>query len=266
MTSQKSAQSGQVGLAIMLVMVVVSTIGISVATRSTQEVTSSRRGQEAARTFEAAESAIEKVLSDEDGTLTFEGDEASYSYDDIETDADVNVNIAKQYTFNNEIPAGTPVEVDVSSATAGDQVLIEWADSRNCADNPASLVIKTINTNSGSAVARYETVSPCDHGDNFTSIDTGLTQYQGATYALAYNHTLQVGDQALRITPVYTATPLLIAGNGWTLPAQQFRIQSVGENTAEDGRETQAIEVQRSQPFAPQVLDYALLSGTTITK
>lgn len=261
-----SAQRGQVGLAIILVMVVVSTIGLSVATRSTQEVTSSRQGFEASRTFEAAESAIERILSSEDTTLTFSGDSANYEFNDIEELANVNVEVSKKYTFTDEVPAGTPVEIDVSTSTDGDVVVLEWAESRDCADNPASLIIKTINNNSGTLVARYDAIAPCDHGDNFTLIDTSLPQYQGEDYEIAYEHTLLNGDQSLRIIPVYATTPLQVAGQGWQLPAQQFQIQSTGENTAEDGRETQTIQVTRSQPFAPSILDYALVSGTTINK
>lgn len=260
-------EAGQVGLAIILVMVVVSTIGLSVASRSTQEVSLSRQGQEAIKTFEAAESAIERVLSESaDAVFDFAGDSQTYNYDDIQQDADADLTITKKYNFEGLVDEGSSVEVDVSTASDGNILRLEWSNSRECGDTPAAMIIKIINTDSGSAVARYLSVSACDYGDNLTLIDGDQAQYQGSTHALRYDFALQAGDELVRVMPVYGDTPLSLASVGWTLPVQQYRIQSVGQNTAQGGRETKAIEVERSQPYAAGILDYTLVSGSSITK
>ncbi len=264
----KTAQSGQVGLVIILVMVVVSTIGLSVAGRSTQEVTTTRQSQEAAKTFAAAESAIERVLSDSaDDSFSFSGDEHNVTFSDLADATQVDVGIEKQYAFEERVKEGVTIEVDVSNSIAGNILQIQWGTSRNCADNPASLVVQIVKSAGASATTRYITIGPCSHGDNFTSINPNDSNYWGSQYSLKYNVTLQNNDDIVRIIPVYTDTPISVAAYGsWTLSPQQFRITSVGKNRAEGGRETKAVQVERSQPFAPGILDYAMVSGTTMVK
>ena len=266
--TMKSAQSGQVGLVIILVMVVVSTIGLSVAGRSTQEVTTTRQSQEAAKTFAAAESAIEKVLSDNASTsFDFTGDQQSLSFSDLAESTQVEVGIEKQYSFEERVKEGVTIEVDVSTAVAGNVLQIQWGTSRNCADNPASLLLQIVNGVGTAATTRYLTIAPCDHGDNFDSIDPNNSTYWGSEYALRYDVTLEANDSSVRVIPVYADTPLSVAASGaWTLSPQQFQITSVGKNQAEGGRETKAVQVERSQPFAPGILDFAMVSGTTIVK
>jgi hypothetical protein len=76
--------------------------------------------------------------------------------------------------------------------------------------------------------------------------------------------TLQTGDKRMRITPVYNDTALLVQGSGWTMPTQGYTITSVAHNA--QGRETQAVQLQRSINGAPSILDFAVVSGTTILK
>jgi type II secretory pathway pseudopilin PulG len=264
----RSAQSGQVGLVILLVMVVVSTVGLSVASRSTQEITTSRQGQEATKTFAAAESAIERILSEaSEGSFSFEGNSQNQNFSDLAPDTTVSVDIAKQFSLNSRLQEGTIVEADVSGAADGDVLRLEWGESRNCADDPAALLVEILSVSGGNAQTRYGAISPCDRGDNFTVFDPDDSQYQGSEQALRYDIGLAVGDARVRISPVYASTPLSLGGTGaWTNNAQQFTITAVGTNQAEGGRETKAIEVERTRPYAPSVLDYALVSGTTIVK
>jgi len=264
----RTAQSGQVGLVIILVMVVVSTIGLSVAGRSTQEVTTTRQSQEAAKTFAAAESAIERVLSDSaDTSFSFAGDEYNVSFNDLAETTQVDVGIQKQYSFEERVKEGVTVEVDVANSLAGNILQIQWSSSRVCTDNPASLLIQLVNGVGSAATSRYVTVAPCNHGDNFDSINPNDSNFWGTEYSLKYNLPLQANDTLVRIIPVYADTPLSVAAYGsWTLSPQQFTITSVGKNQAEGGRETKAVQVERSRPFAPGILDFAMVSGTTIVK
>jgi type II secretory pathway pseudopilin PulG len=267
--SRHSAQPGQVGLIILLVMVVVSTIGLSVASRSTQEVSTVRQSQEAARTFAAAESAVERVLSEATtGSFTFPGDTQNLNYSDLAPDTSVEVNIAKQYSLNNRVEEGMMLVVDVTGAVTGNILRIEWGTSRVCTDNPASLIIEVVKVVAGVPATRYYTVAPCTNTiDNFTAINTNLAQYQGTQYAIRYSLTLQDNDVQVRVIPVYAATPMrAFAAGAWTLPPQQFRILSTGTNQTVGGRETKAVQVDRTQPIAPSILNFAMVSGTTIVK
>ena len=67
---KRSREAGQAGLIVMLVMVVLLTLGVSIATRSTQDVTQSRQEEETSRVFDAAEAGIEEALAGALGTIT----------------------------------------------------------------------------------------------------------------------------------------------------------------------------------------------------
>lgn len=248
-------QSGQVGIAVILVMVVMSTIGISLATRSASDVRTARQSQEATQTFSAAEAALEDILSRDQSYL--EQTEAG-QFSGI-TNVDVNYSVGKQSELMTKLLEGSTAEIDVSSGVASQEVLIEWSETADCGQSPASLLVSVVNNTGGTAVSRHYGFSICDRSDGLE-----LTNTQGSEYVRQVAIALQSGDNKFRITPIYNDTDILVNGNGWTLPTQEFTINSVAQNQL--GRETKAIEVERTNEYAPAILDYALVSGTTIIK
>lgn len=256
MRRQMHSQSGQVGIAIILIMVVVSTIGISVAQRSAADVTSSRQSQEASQTFSAAESALEDILSQGE---TYLEDTDTGTYEDIEN-VTVNYTIDRANELDTELLEGTVFELDLTGSAAGQQVAIEWSETDDCSnDEPAAIVVSVVNQ-AGTATTWYRTYTICDRSDGFTLVATN-----GTTYERRVAVTLQAGDVRLRITPVYNDTNILVNGQaGLVLGTQQYTIRSVARNDL--GRETKAIEVQRTTDAAPSILDYSVISGTSLVK
>lgn len=265
--SRGTAQSGQIGLVVLLGMVVIATIGISVATRSTQDLTSSRQDQETSQTFSAAESALERILAQgSDETFNFSGDTREFNRIVSSENTSADVSIQKEFTFDNYVRQAEVVEVDVSEPTHNRTLVVEWSTSRDCAENPASLIV-TVFSNNASARTRNFAFGPCSHGDNFELVNPSQSANHGTTFALKRDIPLQNGDQKVRIRPAYADTNILVRSDGsWNLTAQQFTITSVGRNETEGGRETRAIQLERTQPFAPGVLDFAIVSGTDINK
>jgi len=255
MIAQKFHQSGQVGIAVILVMVIMSTIGISLATRSASDVRTARQSQEATQTFSAAEAALEDILSRDEAFLE---DTSSGQFSGVQ-DVSVDYTVGKESELNTELLEGSTVEVNVSGGSAGQGVVLEWSDSTNCSDSPAALLVGVVNTNGAAPITRYYGFTSCDRADGMELIST-----EGSTLARQVVVTLQTGDQTLRVTPIYNDTDLVVNGSGWTLPTQEFTINSVAQNQL--GRETKAIEVERSAAYAPTILDYALVSGTNIIK
>lgn len=253
--SSGTTQSGQVGLAVILMMVLLSTVGISVATRATQGLQSSRQSEEATQTFSAAESALEELLSQGETYLSTIN---SGTYTGVEN-VDVNYTVDQEQRLNTELLEGDVAEIDISTSVAGNQVVIEWSDTTDCAKDPAALMVIIINTSGASPVARYSAYTSCNRGDNFTLVNTA-----GTTLSRRATITLAAGDDYIRIMPVYNDTDIFVSGGNWTLPTQQFTISSRAENAR--GRERKAIEVERSKEFAPNILDYGLVSGTSILK
>lgn len=254
-TERMTSQSGQVGIAVLLIMVVLSTIGISIAARTTQDIQTSRQTQEAAQTFSAAESALEDVLSRGQQYLQ-ETTSGEYTGS---TNAQVNYTIEPQSELSVELLEGSAAEIDITGSTAGQEVKFEWSDTANCAQSPASLILAVVNNSSGTPVSRYLSYAICERGDGFSLVTSA-----GTTLSRQITIALVDGDIAIRLTPIYNDTRILVAGVGWTLPVQQFAITSTARNVL--GRETKAIEVQRTSEYAPGILDYALVSGTSILK
>ena len=67
---KKKTQSGQVAIVILLIMVVLLTVGLSLASRTTQELFLSQQESESARVFNAAEVGIEDALSQDFDAIT----------------------------------------------------------------------------------------------------------------------------------------------------------------------------------------------------
>lgn len=253
--SGRTHESGQVGIAVVLIMVILSTVGISLATRATRDVQTSRQSQEATQTFSAAESALEDILSK---GQTYLEETSAGEYAGVEN-VNVNYSIAKETELTTELLEGSVAEIDVTGGTDGQEVALEWSKTTDCQQTPASLLVAIVNNASGTPVSRFASYAICDYNDGFTVVaDNGLSLARRVIV------TLQDGDQTIRITPVYNDTEVAVNGQGWTLPTQQYTINSVAKNEA--GRETKAIEVQRTNEFAPSILDYALVSGTNIIK
>src|SRR3989344_6964006 len=93
MKQWRHSQSGQVGVIILLIMVVLLTLGVSLASRSSQQVYLSTQQAESTRVFNAAEAGIESALS---ASLEFQGQTMDGTLDDFSgTGIDVNYSVTK---------------------------------------------------------------------------------------------------------------------------------------------------------------------------
>lgn len=255
---KKESQSGQAGLVVMLIMVVLLTLGISIASRSTQDVTQSTQEQETSRVFDAAEAGIEQALS---GVLTA-------------TDGNVNVDIGngllasysveEMNSLEVRLNEGHVVGVDLSGYT-GD-VTIQWSKVSNCStEDPASLEVSIFNSSTNTV--RRLAFAGCSHaGDQFISA-SNLPSWSVAAGSAPYSYSATVlialGEDLMRIRPVYNDSHVKVSG-GVTFPVQYHRISSQATNPISG--ETRAVEVDRTFPTAPSIFDYVLFSGAGIAK
>lgn len=250
----KPGQAGQVGVIILLLMVVMLTIGLSLASRSTQDLFLASQQAESTRVFNAAEAGIEEALST---NLSFEGDTFSGSVGTI-TDTNVDYVIRKVNELETRLFQGVAVVVDLSGSRAGaENVHIDWSKTTS---GPASLVVAVYYDDAGTTRVRYYGVAGTNRGDGFTLAASG--NYGGYMYRRTF--TVQPNDLFMRVWPVYNDTHLKIAGDGWTMPVQYYNVRS--EATNENGQETRIVEVNRTLSTAPSIMDYAVFSGNTLTK
>jgi Tfp pilus assembly protein PilX len=255
-------QSGQVGVAILLTMTVLLTMGLSVASRSTEDLFLSEQQSESARVFNAAEAGIEDALS---SSFDFEGNTSEGTIATI-SDTSVDYSVTKQNVLETRLFEGVSVKVDVDDSgvgtglTSDNNIIIEWSKETDCVgQDPASLIVSVFYDDAGTTRARYYAYGACSRSDGFT-----LASDSAGNYYKDFTLPLLTGDLFVRIKTVYNDTHIRVAGDGWTLPVQAYNIRSEAKNDL--GNETRAVEVNKTLDAAPAIMDYALFSGTTIVK
>lgn len=256
---KSTAQQGQAGLVILLLTVVLLTLGISVASRSTTDVTISRQEEESNRVFNAAETGIEAALSQDLENISYGPDGIFTGSSSDVDDIAINYQIERVNILETRLFQGVSAQVDVDAAKAGGEGLeISWSKQYDC--GAASLLVTIFSDNAGTVTARSLAYKPCSTPNNgFTHISAGGTGfYREVTVPL------QPDDVFVRIKPLYNDTHILVEGVNWNLPDQYYRVKSVAENQA--GDEVRTVEVNRTKPVAPSVMDFVLFSGDTLSK
>lgn len=255
-------QSGQVGIIIILIMVVLLTFGLSIASRSTREVALSQQEEESNRVFNAAEAGVERALATD---LNFQGESFDSGATNIPgTDSDLNYLITKNRVLETRLIEGATAMVQMQDNTNAlpSRVYIDWSRATDCnsaTDKPASLIVSVYNVSaSTSATVRHLAYAGCNRNDD---IPLGASGQNG--YYRRADIATQPGDQFMRIKTVYNNTYLRVSGST-QLPTQAYDIRS--EATSQLGNEARTVEVKRTLSVAPSVMDFALFSGTTLTK
>ncbi|MEP7167385.1 MAG: hypothetical protein ABI758_05395 [Candidatus Woesebacteria bacterium] len=247
-------QQGQVGIIILLITVVMLTLGISVASRSVGDVKISTSNEQANRALDAAESGVEQALSQNLNNFTPPSSGSG--------PISVNTQVSQQKVLEAFAEQGDTVGVDLNGLPQNTQVNVEWAKESTCNKN-ASVVLTIFNTSGTNPAVRRlyyrpKASSGCNNGDNFTDANNAST---GGYKWMATINTL-AGDQLMRIRPLYFGTDIHVSGTN--LPTQAYTVRSTAQNST--SKETKVVEVNKTLPVPPNIFDYVLFSGTTITQ
>lgn len=258
--SEVNPRGGQVGIIILLIVVVMSTIGVSVVSRSSTDVSLSRSAEDANRAFDAAESGAEQALSDSSALDPTDPNPVSGTITSI-PNISVDYNVSKLTILDTVVEEGYSASLDVRGVPAGGSLSINWSTQTSCTgQTPASLVI-TIYALPGTTPAyRKVYAGACTQTptDNFTIAGAGSGGYLRSVVI-----PLNITDALVRIRPVYNQSALRVAGVGWNLPVQQFKVSSTAQSTL--NKETKALQVDRTLPQAPSVFDFTLYAGGSIS-
>jgi hypothetical protein len=252
-----SSQRGQVGLIVLLTMTGMLTVGLSLASRTTQEALISGKESDSARVFNAAEQGVEQALS---GGLEFVGDTYEGTVEDV-SGVDVNYTISKVNQLETRLFEGVSVEVNVTGAQDGNELQVNWSRENDCdTQTPASLIVSVYYDDSGVTRVRHEALGGCDRGDGFEL--ASVVDVDG--YKRQANLVLTASDFLVRIKPVYNDAHIRVSSTDFTMPAQYYSVRSQAEN--QNGDELRVVEVNRTLLSAPSIFDYALYSGTDLNK
>lgn len=255
-----TASSGQVGIIVLLIVVVLLTVGVSVVSRTTSDLSNSTSNQAASRALDAADSGVEQALS-QDLTTIPQGQQQQVS--GIPNATNVAFTVRQLSYLQTTAELGTSASIDVRGVPNNTVSLtIDWSKEAGCAtDNPASLVITIYKEIGSTPPVRRVFAGSCTHSpdDGFTIENPGSNGYFRTVTV-----PLDTSDAIVRIRPVYNRTELKVTGNGWQLPTQIYTIHSTAQSA--NGQETQAVEVNRGLPMPPAIFEYVLYSGTSITQ
>jgi len=253
-------QSGQIAIVILLIMVVLLTIGLSLASRTTQEVFLSQQEAESTRVFNAAESGIEDALSQDFSAISAETTLADVGIPNVTT----TTKITPQGVLETQITEGSTVHLDLSANFAGNTIAVEWSRVADC-DSSASIIATTYYDDLVVTKAVHKAfgpVSPCT-GSRDTDEFTQIALNSGSDgYIYRETITLPANPLFMRIKAIYNDTPLRITGA--EASNQFFVIRAEADNDL--GDENRTIEVGRGLSTAPSFMDYSVYSGGALAQ
>jgi type II secretory pathway pseudopilin PulG len=234
---KENSSSGQIILAVLLVMAVILTVGLAALSRSVTDIRISKETEESARAFSAAEAGIEEALNQ---------DLSVWSGGDVTVgDLTASVTVDTKNTFQTRIERNETAEVNLLDYE-GD-VTVSWSGE----GLELTLFYPSGSTYKLTRWALKPMGSGC--GQDFEELSSPtktITVPSGS------------GKKALRVRPICSAAEVTVDAAG--LPVQSYLIRS--STTIEEGGQTRVVEVSKSNPVLPPVFDYVLFSGGDLSK
>lgn len=266
MPQNRSGQPGQVAVIVLLIMAALLIVVLNYASRTTDQVFLSGQQQDTTRVFNAAESGVEEVLSEFNGANAPATTTDTFSFDNGIT---ANSTVTAQ---NGELKWPTLLEGMSATIYVGatdQQVRVDWAsDNGNCNDR-ASLLLTLYYTEGGVVKTKHNPVRPgCyDNGlqnNGFTaSADSSTADY--AHFSVWSGLPVTAEQKILRVTAVYNNTNVLVS-DVEGIQAHDVVVRATDQLDSTNTSEERAIQVTRTLPAPPMVLDYAVYSGGDLSK
>ncbi|MEI6690647.1 MAG: hypothetical protein WCL07_02750 [bacterium] len=255
--------SGQVGLILLIVLGLLITLIMSMASRTLSDTVLSRQDKEQSATFAIAETGVEEALkSIREGQVPAGSLQVTDSLNNITG----QYLVAQRNNLEIFLKEGESTEIDLTG-TVTPTLTISWTKKNAPVENvscqsegsglaPAALELVTISNTLGVLKRQYFNPSNCPLVTNGFTLSAGGSD----TYLSNLSWSVDAGGTSVRIRTIYNGATVSV--NGVSLPPQQFDIQS----QAKGGDANKQIEVKRTIDNAPGIFDYALFSGSTIVK
>jgi len=259
LSAPRQKTDGYIVIIVLLLTAVLLMLGLSLATRTTEEVYQSGQEADTTRVFNAAETGIERALFDLQSTPVTAG--SLYNKSEALADAQISV-------------TGNPVDSFAVTTDQGEVLTLKWNDDTKIewkyagCGNAAALIITLYDA--GDSSAHHVAYNPVDSNGTActgrgSSFDTASLISGGSSVTLSpalFRPGAVDPDSLLRIRPIYADATFTISGSSAT------EIISTASDTSGGGgaTETRKIKVIRTEPAAPAIFDYAVFSGGSLTK
>ncbi len=241
-------------------------MGLSFASRTTQEALISSQEEDTTRVFNAAETAAEEALS-----KLSKGQAVSDTATKVSGLPDgINAvySVSSDATITGTITEGASSSIVVDGMAQSAEIAINWDKTTDCGSR-ASLIISVFYNSSGTIKVNHTAVKPpgcysdANQAVGFTSATAGLSTYK-SSYILRFKDNMGLGDtpKIVRIKALYADADVNIVGG---FSPQQDTIKAEATGATENGsNQRRAIEVVRTKPAPPGFLDYSLYSGGSL--
>lgn len=258
-------KSGQVGLLLLVVLGLLITLVLSVASRTLSDSVLTRQEKEQSSAFGVAETGVEEALrliraggSLPDGNISI-GDSTGLMTGHYNVNPQASLEV-----FLKEGEAG-----HINLAGFSGNLAISWtkkdataSENKTCTNTqgsengPAAMEISVFSA--AGAVTRYyyNPYSCSPTGNGFAASDDGGATYRSTKTLVAIPATTSF----LRLRPIYNSASVSVSGV--SLPSQSYVIQS----QVKGGDVSKEIEVKRTIDYPASIFDFAVFSGTTIVK
>lgn len=287
MTHNQNMKPGQALIIILLILAVITTIGLSVASRSVTEVSTSITSDEGTRALSAAESGVEYALS-----TGLAGVDTDIGYDvSVATQ-----NSSAQVTLVDKLKAGevgtvflTPHlsngNLDTANVYNGNKFNVCWGNSGTPNDNSAPAAEVDLYYFEGNAykISRltYDPNVPPRSNNNFSTLSNNFDINSDCPSGSAFAFGTQIGLNAggfgvstnnllfLQIRLFYNEDVAHVVGvkngtggGGDSFPAQGMVITSTGTS----GGSTKKVQVLQTYGAPYSIFNNAVFSGTDLVK
>lgn len=260
-------QSGQAGIVVILLMIVILTVGLSIASRTSKDVEISIQDENKARTFSTAESGVEQALND---IYQYEQSGGTNAYDSSLRETDRQYDIRQSNLLAMTVDEGYTLQLPLTGISTS--LKIYWSDNNTCDTNTAALLVSILGEDpSGHSVARHYAIDGCDGSQaiNRAASNLFMTANNTSSGDYKFRHDFSLADltadltpSLVRITPVFNESKIKVEGLSAATAAQY----SISSSAKEANAETTSILVERTLPATPAYMNYALVSGTSIIK
>lgn len=281
--SPHSGTGGQALIILLLVMVIGLTIGLSVATRSTTDIRIATQHAFSQKAFSAAEAGIEDALRRDLGKVAQGSGKLTSS---LGSDASFEVKVKAQGGTRSFVVDKPIVQDDVAQiilappqTPSPTDLNVYWVSKSDSSESSprASLEITEVYLEGGEyKINKYAFNPNCAGSSDTGEVNNFMSGYScsdtdnnigGRNFDLGVRIPLSASPkvpQLLRIRPLYNKTSVAVdayPGNT-TLPIQSYLIESTGIS----GDVSRKLQVSRSLEALPSIFDYAIYSGTSLTK
>lgn len=255
-------EDGQALLAVVLLLVIILTIGLSLAARSITNVRQTSEEDNSQRAFSAAEAGIEVALSNDVGT-TFSGNFTNdTNYEVLKRDllaSQINLQGASVFSRNEPVDIWLSQYPTYTDPFVG-AVRLYWgeAGSGDSCDY-AALEIVTLHRSIQDPLINHYAYDPCGRGNFSNSVSSGgVIDGKNYRYSVTINSfTTANPGFIMRIIPSYHDTIMAVRTVGPALPSQGTIIESRGVS---GGTERKIVVVKKHPSVPSELFPYVLFT------